>query len=326
MDNIEENPLAYILSKLVIARYEQTKEQLIELEDELRTVNRFFPDTIITRKIDTLIDAPHKVLKKGQIVYRCRLIDKFHEQDFLKGCYDDLINKIREKIPNFGNTLGMYEHFKLIEYQQKNNMKNLFSEKELESFVKKYSVKGWWGYDEDNSDAPPIGVTSAGRINPKGISYLYASNSEKTSALEVRPVITQYVSIAEIEITENIKLFDFTANYNDKEAEKHFEQSVDWSALSEYFSQPNYSGESAYLATQYISEYIKNLKDKIGNNIFDGLCFRSSLDSKGLNYVLFDTSENKKYKVNCSSLFQVKDLTGTLERYLPLALEGESNS
>lgn len=321
MNNIEKKPFADIVSKLLFARYEQTKEKLIELENELRTVNRFFPDTIITRKIDTLIDAPHKVLKKGQIVYRCRLIDKFHEQDFFKGCYDDLLNKIREKIPNFGNKLGMYEYFKLMEYQQKNNMDNLFSDEELESFINKYSVKGWWGFDEKNSDAPPAGVTSAGRINPRGISYLYASNSKKTAALEVRPVITQYVSVAEIEITENVKLFDFTANYDDKEAEKHFEQSVDWSALSEYFSQPNYSGESAYLATQYISEYIKNLKGRTGNNVFDGLCFRSSLDCKGVNYVLFDTSENKKYKVNCSSLFQVKDLTGTLERYLPLALE-----
>ena len=275
---------------------------------------RFFPNTTITKKIDTLIDAPHKVLEKGQVVYRCRLIDKFHEEDFFKNFYVDLYNKIREKVPHFGKTKGGYEWIKLIEFQHKNNLEEILSDGELENLIQKYTVKGWWGYDENNSDAPPTGVAGAGRINPYGISYLYASNNEKTAALEVRPVISQYISVAEIKITEKVKLFDFTSNYDEKEAEKHFEQSVDWSALSEYFSQPNYSGESAYLATQYISEYIKNLKDKTGNNIFDGLCFRSSLDNYGLNYVLFDTSENKKYKVDCSSLFQVKDLTGTLER------------
>lgn len=51
MDNIEENPFAYILSKLAIARYEQTKEQLIELEDELRTVNRFFQIQSLQEKL-----------------------------------------------------------------------------------------------------------------------------------------------------------------------------------------------------------------------------------------------------------------------------------
>lgn len=323
MDDIKENPYAQIIFKILFTRHEQTREQLIELEEELRTINRFFPDTKITKKIDTLIDAPHKILKKGQLVYRCRLIDKFHEEDFFKSFYVDISNKIREKVPNFGNAKERYEWLKLVEFQHKNNIDEILSDEEMENFLEKYTTKGWWGYDEKNSDAPPIGLASAGRINPNGISYLYASNNEKTAALEVRPILSQYVSVAEITITDKVKLFDFTANYNEKEAEKHFEQSVDWGVLSEYFSQPNYSGESAYLATQYISEYIKNLKDKTGNNIFDGLCFRSSLDSSGLNYVLFDTSENKKYKVDCSSLFQVKDLTGTLERQLPLALVDE---
>lgn len=63
------------------------------------------------------------------------------------------------------------------------------------------------------------------------VDILYASNNEKTAALEVRPVISQYISVAEIKITEKVKLFDFTSNYDEKEAEKHFEQSVDWSAL-----------------------------------------------------------------------------------------------
>ncbi len=67
MDDMNKNPYAHIIFKILFARHEQTKEQLIELEEELRRINRFFPNTTITKKIDTLIDAPHKVLEKGQL-------------------------------------------------------------------------------------------------------------------------------------------------------------------------------------------------------------------------------------------------------------------
>lgn len=191
----------------------------------------------------------------------------------------------------------------------------------MEWLYQKYNRKSWWGYDEKDSDAPPKGIAGTGRINPSGISYMYAADNEQTAALEVRPVISQYVSIAEVEMKSDIKLFDFTSNYEFEEAQKNFDQSVDISVLGEYISQPNYSGETAYLATQYISEYIKHLKDESGNSIFDGLCFKSSLDKKGMNYVLFDVGENKKYSMKCSSIYQVIDLLGNLQLQLPLPSE-----
>ena len=55
--------------------------------------------------------------------------------------------------------------------------------------------------------------------------------------------------------------------------------------------------------------------------LFDGLCFKSSLDNEGLNYVLFDISETKKYKINNSSIYQMMDLTGKLQQQLPLSNE-----
>ena len=48
----------------------------------------------------------------------------------------------------------------------------------------------FWGYDEKGSDAPPKGTASPGRINPDGISYLYAANDIQTAVLEVRPIPT----------------------------------------------------------------------------------------------------------------------------------------
>lgn len=116
------------------------------------------------------------------------------------------------------------------------------------------------------------------------------------------------------------KLFDFTCNYKDAKEGKHFEQSIDLSVIGNRFAQPNYSGEEVYLATQYISEYVKHLKDKSGKNIFDGLCFKSSLDGKGYNYVLFDVLR-PKYRIKNSSVYQVLDLVGNLQLQLPLLEE-----
>lgn len=208
----------------------------------------------------------------------------------------------------------------LAEYVQKNNIKNIFDTEE-QKIINKYGVKAWWGYNETESDAPPQGIAGAGRINPKGISYLYAADNKKTAALEVRPVISQYVSIAEIEIKSDLNLFDFTTQYDLGCSQKEWDCSIVLSVLSEYFSSPNYSGDTAYLATQYISEYIKHIKTSNGKKLFDGLCFKSSLDNEGLNYVLFDISETKKYKINNSSIYQMMDLTGKLQQQLPLSNE-----
>lgn len=318
MEEWYENPFALLIMKLIYAREGETSRQLEELEKELRTANRYFPKNKIIEKIDNLINAPHKKISENTIIYRGRKIDKYKEKELFADFFENINYKIKEKIPDFNINGGEFELIKLKNYQKKHNLDNFFTDSEMEKFLSKYRVKSWWGYNEKESDAPPPGTASVGRINPNGISYLYASNKERTALLEIRPILSQYVSIAEIEIVKEIKLFDFTSNYDYVDAEKHFNQSIDLTILSTYFSQPNYSGDSAYLATQYISEYIKNLKDEKGNTIFDGLCFGSSLDKEGLNYVLFDVSDSKKYKVKCSSIFQVLDLQGNMQRQLPI--------
>lgn len=227
---------------------------------------------------------------------------------------------MKEVVPNINENVDMYGIIQIAFYLQKNEDKMQLWNKKIEKLFDKYGQKGWWGYDKENSDAPPLGMAGNGRINPKGISYLYAANNQQTAALEVRPVVSQYVSIAEIEIEQSVKLFDFTCNYKDAKEGKHFEQSIDLSVIGNRFAQPNYSGEEVYLATQYISEYVKHLKDKSGKNIFDGLCFKSSLDGKGYNYVLFDVLR-PKYRIKNSSVYQVLDLVGNLQLQLPLLEE-----
>jgi len=318
MEEWYENPYMNIIYKLGSARREQIRNQLQKLENELRIENRFFPDSTIIRKIDNLTEASHKLINADTIIYRCRKIDKYKEEIFFEEFMNDLLLKVKEKVPDFNQNNIEYEMLKLVEYQRKNNIETFFTDEDINELYSKYSVKSWWGYGESDSDAPPQGFSSAGRINPKGISYLYASDNEKTAVLEVRPVPSQFVSVAEIEIIKDIRLFDFTVNYGFDETVKNFDRSIDLITLAEYFSQPNYSGDAAYLATQYISEYIKHLRDYNGNSIFDGICFKSSLDSSGINYVLFDISDSRKYKIKNSSVYQVLDLMGNLQRQLPI--------
>lgn len=318
MENLQENSWIYVISKILSTEDQQVRNWINELENELSQENRFFPDGKILKLIDKLMTGQHKVLNAGTRIYRARTIDKYRENQFFEKIVTDFNKTIVKYIPDFDVKKGQNELIKLVKYKYQNSPDNKLMDKELDDLYSKYTIKSWWGYDESESDAPPKGIASAGRINPKGISYLYAADNKRTAALEVRPVISQYVSIAEIELKENIHLFDFTAQYDEEQSLENWDCSIALSVLSEYFSNPNYSGDSAYLATQYISEYIKHLHDKNGKQLFDGLCFKSSLDSKGINYVLFDITETKKYKIKNSSIYQTTNLNGDLQQQLPL--------
>lgn len=293
-----------------------TRKQLLELQEELKFKNRFFPNNIILKQIDSLVNGQHTILPKGTILYRARTIGKIDESKFLTPLFDD-INKLIN-IPFFNMLDGNIDLIKTFSFSEMAKSMDYFSDDAWNSLLGKYREDGWWGYSEIESDAPPKDKSRAGIINPDGISYLYVSGDERTAALEVRPVISQYVSIAKIVVEKDIRLFDFTSNYKQEEYENHAMDAVNWFVLSDLFSQPNYSGDEEYLVTQYISEYIKNIKDDNGNYLFDGLCFGSSLNQTGLNYALYDTSENRKYRITNSKLCRITDLNGTLEQWLPI--------
>jgi len=223
-------------------------------------------------------------------------------------------------MPDFDENAGMSEWLKFSVYFNNRPDELCEWEKAYQQFVKHYSGISFWGYDEKNSDAPPPGKSAPGRINPDGISYLYAAEDIRTAILEVRSVPTQIISVAQIELTEDIKLYSFTKSSSSGSDGKDLLSWTDYGEISNYFSIPNYGGKSYYLATQYVSEYIKHMKNPEGQTMFDGLCLRSSLNPDGTNYVLFDVSPNRKYRICNSSLFQVKDLIGNFECILPMSV------
>lgn len=297
------------------------QRRLSQFERELCNSNRFFPRTDILGLVDAIAPMVLRTFPAGSVLYRGRLITKAEEEAFLAPVYHALgvfVDGRDDPGDAFGQ-VGLAEAFVQSEIERLESGRASLDLAALEERLASFRTKGWWGFGRRESDAAPSDATGNGRINPVGISYLYASSRRETAALEVRPVISQMVSIAEVVTTEEITLFDLTRNVFDDDEAPDDEARMFRKLLSHYFSKPNYSGDQAYLVTQYISEYIKSSVWRATGLRFDGIRFSSSLDRKGTNYVIFDTSESPKYQIVSSSLEKVLDMRGTLETRLPMS-------
>lgn len=308
-----------IVAYFTIQQHKKTGEMLRKLEEELRLSNRFFPESKMTDTINSLAEVSATNLKKGTILYRCRLVNKENENEILKKYSDDLLKMFRSFVPTFDDKGGTDQALAFALHFKTHPEELPRWETARKQFIDSHSNVSFWGYSKSDSDVPPIGTSSPGRINPDGIRYLYAADDIKTAILEVRPVPTQYVSVAQVEILEDINIYSFAKSLKLDDDGENWLSYIDYDEVSKYFSTPNYGGTSYYLVTQYISEYIKHMKGTTGQAVFDGLCFRSSLNSDGTNYVLFNVSDSKKYQICNSSLYQVNDLLGNSTCILPMS-------
>ena len=318
MDASERATLAHLLQmREQLSLRHAIQKKLMAFERELCNNNRFFPRADILRWVDAIAPMVLRTLESGSMLFRGRIITKADEDEFLAPVYHALGVYIEGDEGDLGHTrfAEAYVQQEIERLESGGGARDFAS---LEDRLKAFRTKGWWGYSKRDSDAAPSDATGNGRINPKGISYLYASNRRETAALEARPHISQMVSIAEVMTTEKIVLFDLTRNVFADNESPNEEIRMFRKLLAHYFSRPNYSGDQAYLVTQYISEYVKGRIGETTGLHFDGICFSSSLDRAGTNYVIFDTTEHPKYEIVSSSLEKVVDMQGTLETYLPM--------
>jgi len=318
MDASERATLVHLLQmREQLSLRHAIQKKLMDFERELCNNNRFFPRADILRWVDAIAPMVLRTLDSGSVLYRGRIITKADEDEFLAPVYHALGVFIEDDEGDLGHT-------RFAEAYVQQQIERLESGREAPDFasfedrLKAFRARGWWGYGKRESDAAPSDATGNGRINPAGISYLYASNRRETAALEARPHISQMVSIAEVTTTEQIVLFDLTRDVFADDESPDEEIKMFRKLLAHYFSRPNYSGDQAYLVTQYISEYVKGRIAETTGLRFDGICFSSSLDREGTNYVIFDTKEHPKYQIVSSSLEKVVDMQGALETYLPM--------
>lgn len=143
----------------------------------------------------------------------------------------------------------------------------------------------WQSYSRDEMLAPPQHLAIAGRMNPQGIPYLYASKDEKTAIAELRPWVGAKLALATLKLTRDLNIFNsiYTHCQDIKNTEfEAFLQSID-----ELLSTPIYSEDTvSYTPSQFLAEFIKI-------NQYDGIAYKSSLSENGINIALFNPFDVK---------------------------------
>lgn len=131
-----------------------------------------------------------------------------------------------------------------------------------------------------------------GRVNAKGIVCLYLATKEETAALEVRPLIGSYVSIAQFRIVRDLRIVDcserlagnFSRYFKKDWTPEEIEQQV-WTDINDAFSAPveRSDGGLTYIPTQIVAETLR-LQG------CDGVAYKSSYGEDGYNIALFDVT------------------------------------
>ena len=236
---------------------------------------------LVDRLTENIIPYP---LKKDTVVYRARLV----ETDKVQSMEEKYMQEVMGRVLTGKSDINQ------------NKSIGVDVENETDAF---------WGYNEEESDAPPENVVGAGRINPKGVSYFYGALEPDTAISELRPQRRRCVSIAFTEIKKDLKLFDM------REDKRCFlenqEQEVNEILLRGIaidFSSRIDEDSREYIPTQCVSTYIKEKG-------FDGIIFSSSLNRDGTNIVLFEPRKGN-YKIFKS---MVREVTDVCILYSPIA-------
>lgn len=129
-----------------------------------------------------------------------------------------------------------------------------------------------------------------GRVNPKGIPYLYLSTDRYTAMTETRPWMGSLVTVAQFVMLRNLTVVDCTStepgdawnSLSAAEPEAERREEFVWGYINMAFSQPVDRNDDVaeYAPTQFLAEAFR-MKG------YDGLMYRSRL-GRGNTVALFD--------------------------------------
>lgn len=153
-----------------------------------------------------------------------------------------------------------------------------------------------------------------GRVNPKGIPYLYLADEPNTAMSEIRPPKGSTVTLAEFRMKQKLKIVDcchevivplLGADMSAVNAE-----AVVWSQISYAFSRPveRKDNSADYAPTQVVGELFRR-------NGFDGVEFRSGLGD-GHNFAIFDLDAAEA--VGEPRLYVTKNVVHEFEPAVPI--------
>ena len=131
--------------------------------------------------------------------------------------------------------------------------------------------------------APPVGVSTAGRVNRPGVSCLYLASNSETAAAEIRPHPGELVSVGMFEVNKELRVVDLRTHDLTKlwRSDSQLEMLEFIIAMEKIFATAAPpSNRSAYTLTQFLAEIFRRLG-------FDGVLFRSTVGD-GDNLVTFN--------------------------------------
>jgi len=304
-----------IVSVFIIAMLLMTHTEISEKWEQFkkRIINNGIhtKDAEIEEAIISVLDKAVYMLRRDERVYRARIIVN-----------SELPKETKEFLETRDGVLQLISAYELTGALA-DFVEGLFGAElnRQSGGIDKYKHDRLWGFNKKQSDVPPKDKAKAGRTNTKGVPYLYAAEDSHTAVTEVRPIIGQMVSVAQIKINKELRLFDFCAvspfNNEDTEIEHLLRM------IAREFSMPNHNKEEDYLPTQCVANLIKNSSFK-----FDGIRFPSSLHEGGINIVLFDTNVtdekgtyvDRNYCIESTALHLVKNITIEEKQILPIEL------
>lgn len=174
------------------------------------------------------------------------------------------------------------------------------SYKKNDKFYRSRICENEKGFNKKDMGCPPPDKALGGRANPTGISYLYLSDSVYTTIYEIRASIYDYVAVSEFYVAkENLKVVDFTklTKISPFAIDNILRLAINIKNLediSSSISKPlrRYDSPLDYLATQYISDFIKSKK-------YSGIQYYSTINKDGFNLAIFNEHDftRKKPKV-----------------------------
>lgn len=179
--------------------------------------------------------------------------------------------------------------------------------KEEDHELNKSKNSPFQGYNIKDSFVPPKHLTKEGRVNKKGIVYLYTANKEDTAIKEICPNIDNLVSIAKIRPKENLHFINFALSSSGIEIGTPLQNNWVNSLilnLANCFCSVN-TKKDDYQICQYIGNFAK----KIG---FDGISYYSSKnksnlkENAGINIAIFNFD---KCEVISSKVKYISDIT-----------------
>jgi len=171
------------------------------------------------------------------------------------------------------------------------------------------------GYGIKEMSAPPVGMSSEGRANARGITCLYLANNVETTLHEVRSGVFDFVSVGTFRLKQDITVVDLRAI-----AEiSPFVEGLDFlnhAINKQYLEKLNLEMSKSlrrsdstldYVPTQYIVDFIKSIEHN-GKQEYDGIEYNSTTNPGGYNLAIFNPDLFECTEV---SVYEIKQLQYT---------------